>query len=432
MKNYRILRISGLHYDQVVSSFLKKHPKFKEKSYKDNLQILFEEGATYSDGFSRSFRKLGQEAYELVIDFEILQKQWANENGTKYSSERWMFDIMMAQISKIRPDVVYIQSHMFTVPGLFLKDRPKSNLIKILKETYPFIKTVAIFSGYPSSADRIEGADIIFSSPPAILEDYKKKGLNPILLYHSFDEQILKKLNGAEKIYGFTFAGSTRAPESRYWLLKQLLDQTALKAWIVEPAHQTLTEPPTKNTKQKVRSALKRCCRLMGTHQVHALANSSYIPDAFRSIFLEISKEPKGFAIPKEPATSLYQLYPGRCHSSVLGMEMYNLLYQSKVTFNKHTDQAWGDVGNMRMFEATGVGACLLTDNGANMLDLFEPDKEVVTYSCKDEAIEKVTYLLDHPAEAAQIAKAGQARTLQDHNMLNRCMQIDEAIKARL
>ena len=66
------------------------------------------------------------------------------------------------------------------------------------------------------------------------------------------------------------------------------------------------------------------------------------------------------------------------------------------------------------------------------MKDLFEEDKEVVTYSSIDEAVEKVTYLLNHPDEAEQIAKAGQARTLKDHTIMDRCKQIDEVIKKLL
>jgi len=74
----------------------------------------------------------------------------------------------------------------------------------------------------------------------------------------------------------------------------------------------------------------------------------------------------------------------------------------------------------------------LLTDTGSNMSDLFEEDKEVVTYRTVDEAVEKVNYLLEHPAEAEQIAKAGQARALKDHTIMNRCLQIDEVIQKLL
>ena len=89
-------------------------------------------------------------------------------------------------------------------------------------------------------------------------------------------------------------------------------------------------------------------------------------------------------------------------------------------------------VGNLRMFEATGVGTCLLTDSGKNICDLFEPGKELVTYSSVDEAVENLMYLLDHENERAEIARAGQQRTLKDHTISHRCQLIDDVIQSKL
>ena len=86
----------------------------------------------------------------------------------------------------------------------------------------------------------------------------------------------------------------------------------------------------------------------------------------------------------------------------------------------------------MRLFEATGVGTCLLSDTRENMPDLFEVDKEVVTYSTIDEAVEKVNYLLENEDVRKEIASAGQRRTLKDHTIFNRYQQIDEVIRSNL
>ena len=129
---------------------------------------------------------------------------------------------------------------------------------------------------------------------------------------------------------------------------------------------------------------------------------------------------------------SLKTLYPERCHGPLFGVEYYQLLSQSKIVFNIHSEKADGTVDNMKMFEATGVGACLLTDSGNNIKDLFEPDTEIVTYSSVSEAADKAKYLLDNETERIKIADAGQRRTLTDHTMLRRCEQINEIIISRL
>jgi spore maturation protein CgeB len=111
---------------------------------------------------------------------------------------------------------------------------------------------------------------------------------------------------------------------------------------------------------------------------------------------------------------------------------MLNLLHNADITFNLHGSIAGNCAGNLRMFEASGAGSCLVTDNKVNITDLFEPDREIVVYNSSDECIEKIKYLLDHPMERAQIALAGQKRTLEQHNMENRIRKFDNFIQSVL
>jgi spore maturation protein CgeB len=108
---------------------------------------------------------------------------------------------------------------------------------------------------------------------------------------------------------------------------------------------------------------------------------------------------------------------------------MYRLLALSKISFNIHTDKSFDCVGNIRLFEATGVGSCLLTDRGLNMADLFKEGHEVMTYSSIKECIEKAKYLLKNDKERLEIASCGQKRTLRDHTVKKRCEAIDEMIQ---
>lgn len=84
----------------------------------------------------------------------------------------------------------------------------------------------------------------------------------------------------------------------------------------------------------------------------------------------------------------------------------------------------------MRLFEATGIGTCLVTDWKENLIELFAPEKEVVTYRSAGECVEKVKWLLANPQERQAIARAGQQRTLADHNFARRAEQLDGIIKS--
>ena len=111
------------------------------------------------------------------------------------------------------------------------------------------------------------------------------------------------------------------------------------------------------------------------------------------------------------------------------GLDMYKILSRSKVSFNRHIDVSLNYANNMRLFEATGMGSLLLTDKKSNLNKLFEIDKEIVTYSCKEEASEKFKFLIDNPRKASEIAIAGQARTLKDHTYEVRMKELLEILK---
>ena len=79
---------------------------------------------------------------------------------------------------------------------------------------------------------------------------------------------------------------------------------------------------------------------------------------------------------------------------------------------------------NMRLYEATGVGALLITDHKDNLGELFQIGKEVVSYSSPAEAAELICYYTAHPREAREIARAGQARTLREHTYQRRMEEL--------
>jgi len=105
-----------------------------------------------------------------------------------------------------------------------------------------------------------------------------------------------------------------------------------------------------------------------------------------------------------------------RHHGEAWGRRMFELLHRSRITVNRHIDVAEHSANNMRLFEASGCGALLITDYMDNLSDLFEIGREIVAYRDPDECASLIRYYLAHPDEAAAIAAAGQARTLRDHS----------------
>ncbi len=121
------------------------------------------------------------------------------------------------------------------------------------------------------------------------------------------------------------------------------------------------------------------------------------------------------------PASSpLHRCFQGE----VWGTEMYQVLRRSRITLNSHIDLAGREAGNMRLFEATGVGAFLLTDFKDNLHTLFAPDREVAVWRSIEECLDRIDHHLRDDDGRAAIARAGQARTMAQHTYRHRAAEI--------
>ncbi len=119
-------------------------------------------------------------------------------------------------------------------------------------------------------------------------------------------------------------------------------------------------------------------------------------------------------------SSSLHRCFRGE----VWGADMYQALRRAKITLNSHIDMAGREAGNMRLFEATGVGAFLLTDFKDNLHNLFAPEREVVAWRSVDECLAAVDRYLANDDVRSTIAKAGQTRTMAQHTYRHRAAEI--------
>mgnify|MGYP004294678455 CR=1 FL=1 len=242
-------------------------------------------------------RELGRDAHEIVWDFESLQRKWAEENGVRFNNDSWMFDVLMAQIKTIKPDVIYFQGTELAIPGRFDKLSSNTNFATALKEEFPFIRLIAMLSGFPSKGSRLSDVDVLFSASPSIQQHYKNLGFPSLLCYHAFDHRVLEILGNKNLVYDFSFVGSARAPEQRYWDLLELLDRTAIQLWIDEP----ITEQRKSyfldrkrfesDLRSQIRNRAKACLKVVGETGLELLAGKDRVPRKIRNLAIEIISE---------------------------------------------------------------------------------------------------------------------------------------------
>jgi len=372
MKNPRILKICNLGYYHLVRDLYRKYPFIKTLQYREQKQFLKSYAPIYLNSFSDIMSDLGYEADEVIVDLESLQHSWATEYGSIPSKFGWPLEILLQQIEWFKPDIVYFQDVHAIPPAVRRR----------LKEFFPFIKKCILFRGFPLFQDGLEDVDLFVSGSPNLIREYKQSGLRTAYNPHGFDEKVLHYLQDwtlhqlREADGPFVFLGTSGFGEigefhlNRYLWLRKLLDQSDIKMYLVE-----------------------------------------------------------GDTPCQEGSRPLREIAPSRTFESYFGLDMFHILKTSDIVFNIHSSAHPNQVENMRLFEATGVGACLLTDTGANMTDFFEEDREVAIYRSFDECIEKYRYLQNHVDARLEIAKAGQKRTLKEHTLRRRCERLHELIQ---
>lgn len=127
-----------------------------------------------------------------------------------------------------------------------------------------------------------------------------------------------------------------------------------------------------------------------------------------------------------------------RHHGQAWGLEMYRILAGSRMTINHHLAHKVGGrrdhgaANNCRLYEATGVGTLLVTDQKATLPELFAPGHEVVAYRDSDECVEQVRRLLKDEPRRRAIATAGQMRTLREHTYAQRMGELVDRLRSHL
>lgn len=407
----KILRVCAVTpYQALFSENYFRH-NLQQSSYENALKHFQDKGFLIPGSWTKCMSELGHFAIDIAPDFLLLQAKWAEEN--KISTVDFQ-QIFFSQINAFKPDVIYFERGGFTTIS--------SSIRKEIKTRFPFVKIVTGLWG--DALPRgwtwrdFSDLDLLFCTYTILKKQFNSHGIKSYLSYLCFDDCLIQ-LPAKEQEVNFTFAGTTGYGfgdhKGRYFDLLNLVKYTELEIWTNEPKFKK------KFLKRVIQNKIINKLSFW-IENIKSLSKK-IPPFLYESIAYELENE----KLKWRNFNSLADAYPHKCHSALFGVDYFRLLKSSKIVFNRHRDEK-EEYGNIRMFEATGIGACLLTDRGEEAAHLFEADKEIVTYRSIGEAIEKYRYLIEHDAVRQEIASAGQRRTLRDHTIKNRCQLISEKL----
>ena len=408
----RLQRLN-ISYPSYLRQFYGSRTGLAEKSYEEQRRALLDDCYLWSDFWSVALGKLGYEAEEIIANVEPLQKRWAAENGLAYNEASWLFDVVAAQVKAFKPDVLFVTDYsVFT-----------AEFVRQLKADCPSIKLTLGWCGAPYRDGSVfHEYDIVLSCIPELVQHFRGEGHVCYHVNHAFEPRVLEKIDTeAAPSLDFAFIGSinkrTQFHEAREKLLVKLVSATDL---------QLATDVPYFPLSRRLRTAASA-----RAYDVVRAAERAGIPRKVLGAVPVAGRVARWRERPLQPKNVSPKL-AARARPPLYGLAMFQQLHDTRVALNTHIDISPVSASNLRLFEATGVGTCLLTDWKENIHQLFEPDTEVVTYRDAAECIEKVRYLLAHDAERRAIAAAGQRRTLREHTFKQRAAQLDEIVKAAL
>lgn len=359
------------YYPSFVASHYAQRPGLNDATYAAQIEALMARRMSTSDAYSVLLRERGHEADELMTNVWPVQEAWARENGLRVPPlHRVGGRAGAAARHAAGRRIVAAQLRRMRPDVVYVQDMFSLSQ-RDLAEHRAAGRLIAGQIASAAPPDKIvRGYDVVFTSFPHFVDRFRALGVDAVYLPLAFDPRVLDELGELpERTRELVFIGG------------------------VDP---------------RLHPA--------GTQLLEAVAQ-------------QLPLEIWGYG-----ASSL-------SHGSVLlerhrgeawGLDMYRLLGSAKICVNRHIDVAEGFANNLRLFDASGAGALLVTETARNLGELFEPGREVVTYGAVDELVERIGALLDDDAARADIAAAGQARTLRDHNYAQRVKQLDGELSERL
>jgi spore maturation protein CgeB len=399
--SFRLLSISSM-YSGYLDSFYKKYPNLDKLSYDEHKKLLLDDTTEFVGAYLKNFRKLGIEVDCVICNDSKLQEKWGKERGI--SSDRQQ-NILIDQVNDFHPDVILVENLSYVT----------SALLRFIRQKVPELRLIAANHCSPFNSkvlDSLTEVDFVFTCTPGLKLSIEDLGKKSYLVYHGFDTSLFERLDNdkGSPSNNFIFSGSLITGGDfharRIKLIEHILkEQIDIRLYV--------------NLEQSYRIRAKQAIYVL-SEAIKKLK----LERAFTKF--QILQYGKAWVNSYSESLIMHKEQP------VFGNEMLNLFHNSKIILNFHIGVAGDFAGNMRMFEVTGMGSCLLTDNKKNMSDLFDTEREVVVYDNEEDCIEKVKWLLTHEDERKKIALAGQQKTITYHTVENRCRSIIEILNSEL
>lgn len=399
--SFKLLIISAL-YPEYLKAYYSKNFLIKNKTYNEQYEHLITDTSELVGPYTNMFNKLGIKASCIISNANFLQEKWRSEKGFKSRNNR---RLVYEQVKMFKPEVLWLENlgYINELWVDFIRNSVSS--IRLILASY--------CAPYNSQILKIlKKLDFVITCTPGFKSELEKHGIKVFLVYHGFNPGILEKINEADRFpeSSFIFSGSLHMGSGYHDKRIELIEDI-LKANIDLKIYGNLE----KKYKIRAKQSFYYTIKLLNFLKLGKFIHNTPLLN-------------KHLEYAATPITNYSRRLGKAVKPPLFGVDMFKLLRKSKIILNIHGKIANEYAGNMRLFEATGVGSCLITDNKKNLNELFDTNNEIVVYNKSEDCIEKVKWLLENEEERRKIAKSGQLRTLKSHTIEDRCKLIIDII----
>ena len=365
------------YYPAFLERHYGEHAGLAQCGYDEQLTSLMGRCFGTADAYGACFRDLGHQAADVVVNCDPLQLRWAAEHGAAVWYRRLAGLVKERGVTAARRAIARAQVDEYDPDVIYAQDLSFHSFRDLDRMRRRGRLVVGQIASRPPVVERLRRFDLITTSFPHFVPRFRSQGIDSEYLRIGFLPKVLGKLRDeriepspeADRPYSASFVGG------------------------IDPrVHGRGTD--------LVERLCRRCEVDVWGYGADALSRDSPILE--------------------------------RYHGEAWGLDMYAILARSKIAINRHIDAAEDYSNNMRLYEATGVGALLMTEASQNLDSLLKPGQEAIAYEGLDDLVEKVRYFSEHDEERCRVAAAGQARTLSCHTYEQVIAELAGILESRL
>jgi hypothetical protein len=370
--------ILNTDYEAFLDDLYAENPGLAEQSYDRQMAVRNRSLFGAADFYSEGLKANGVEAVDIHLNNRAMQLRWAAEHGVTIDTERPVEpQLFGARVRRLFGGRSQRSSQLATMPAwtrnVMTAQIEAFQPDVILNQAMHFVGAESL-RGLAGKRCLLVGQiaapwhgpeddlayDLIVTSLPNFVQQFERRGIRTFYNQLGFAPDVLASVPQTERDLAVTFVGTL---SSHHAERIRLLEDLA------------------KRTSLNIWG--------MGIEEV---SESSPIRGCYRG--------------------------------QAWGREMFAIFRRSQIVINQHIGIAGDFANNMRLYEATGCGAALVTDRKINLQELFDVGSEVVDYGDPAECLARIEGLLDEPSRCAEIGAKGQARTCSGHTYVQRTAEL--------